>query len=269
MVFYYKGLKIVIYLLGMRETPESITIGGEEFFYEKILKDDFFSVNVLYKSESGRRYVIKLSDFRFIFGVFLRPLAQFFSRREYRIYEKVKDISGVPALGPRFGKRGYFHFFVEGITLHEYKGILPDDFFNNLKEIIDEVHRRRIFYLDLNKLGNIIVGTDNKPYLIDFQVSIYFKPIKWFLVGRVIDWIFNKLIREDIYHLYKHKKRFRPDLITPEELSFTKRTGFNKWYNMLFGQPYRKVKRMIYPSGSNEIIWYKWRKVKDKSKTMP
>ncbi|QWR77736.1 hypothetical protein [Candidatus Magnetomonas plexicatena] len=253
----------------MRETPESITIAGEEFLYEKILKDDFFSVNVLYKSESGLRYVLKLSDFRFIFGIFLRPLAQFFSRREYTIYEKVKDITGVPTLGPRFGKRGYYHLFAEGVTLHEYKGILPDDFFANLKEIIDEIHRRRIFYLDLNKLGNIIVGTDNKPYLIDFQVSIYFKPIKLFFVGRIIDWIFNKLIREDIYHLYKHKKRFRPDLITDYELSLTKRTGFNKWYNLLFGQPYRKLKRLIYPSGSNEIIWYKWRRIKDKSKTMP
>ncbi|MEO5356353.1 MAG: hypothetical protein H7844_03525 [Nitrospirae bacterium YQR-1] len=252
----------------MRDFPKSITIEGREFFYEKILKDDFFSVNVLYRSGEGIRYVLKLSDFRFIFGVLLRPLAQFFSRREYRIYEKVGDIAGVPKLGPRYGKRGYFHLFIEGVTLHEFKGTLPDDFFDNLKGIIEEVHRRRIFYLDLNKLGNIIVATEGRPYLIDFQISMYFRPLKG-ITGRFVDWIFNSLIREDIYHLYKHKKRFRSDQMTPDEFELAKRTGFNKWYNLLFGQPYRKVKRLIYPSGSNEIIWYKWKRIKDKSKRMP
>ncbi|MBF0457426.1 MAG: hypothetical protein HQK99_05985 [Nitrospirae bacterium] len=248
--------------------PSQVEINGEVFMYEKILKDDFFSVNVLYKNGGGVRYVLKLSDFRFIFGILLRPLAMFFSRREYGIYKKVDGIEGVPPLGPRFGMRGYFHRFAEGTTLHEFGGTLPEDFFDGLMTIIKQLHQRRIFYLDLNKLGNIIVGEDSRPYLIDFQVSIYFRPLPWIL-GIISGRIFDSLIREDIYHIYKHKKRFQPQLMTAHELSLARRTGFNSWYNRLWGAPYRKIKRLIYPSGSNEIIWYKWKKMKNKDKRMP
>ena len=254
----------------MRTYPDEILIKNDLYKYEKILKDDFFSVNVLYRSDAGIRYVLKLSDFRFIFGLFLRPVAAFFSRREYRIYRMVEDIKGVPELGPRYGRRGYFHRFVEGRTLHEIprKGPLPDDFFDNLKKIIKEVHKRRIFYLDLNKLGNIILGDDNLPYLIDFQVSIFFKKRSG-LWGLLNDFLLNSLIKEDIYHLYKHKKRFMRDAMSNEELLLARRSRFNEWYDRLWGTPYRKVKRLIYPKGSNETIWFKWKKMKDKKQRMP
>ncbi|MBI4859316.1 MAG: hypothetical protein HY815_03515, partial [Candidatus Riflebacteria bacterium] len=87
-------------MFGFRTYPDQTTIDGELYRYEKILKEDFFSVNVLYKADSGKRYVLKLSDFRFIFGIFLRPLAMLVSRHEYRIYSMVADIPGVPRLGP-------------------------------------------------------------------------------------------------------------------------------------------------------------------------
>ncbi|MBF0516238.1 MAG: hypothetical protein HQK97_03830 [Nitrospirae bacterium] len=251
-----------------KQYPSQVEINGDVMSFEKVLKEDFFSVNVLYRNSGGVRYVLKLSDFRFILGVLLRPLAVFFSRREYDIYKRVNGIEGIPPLGPRFGLRGYLHHFAEGTTLHEFKGQLPEDFFDALRAIIDQIHQRRIFYLDLNKLGNIIVGQDMRPYLIDFQVSIYFRPLPGFL-GRITNSILQSLIREDIYHIYKHKKRFQPQLMTPEELSLAIRTGFNSWYNRLWGAPYRKIKRLIYPSGSNEIIWYKWKKMKDKDKRMP
>jgi RIO-like serine/threonine protein kinase len=253
----------------MRNYPGQMTIENDLYYYEKILKDDFFSVNVLYRSsnEGGKKYVLKLSDFRFIFGWLFFPFAVYMSRREYKIYSMVKDIQGIPKLGPKYGLRGYFHEFIEGRTLHELAShkefLLPDDFFARLKAIVDEIHRRRIFYMDLNKHGNIIISDDGSPYLIDFQISLY--------LGRrnfLCDRLFNFFIREDIYHIYKHKKRFRPDLMTEEEKELARRTKLGKGFNLFFGRPYRKVKRLIYPAGSNEIIWYKWKKMKDKSKRM-
>ena len=254
----------------MRGYPEQILIQGEPFHFEKILKDDFFSVNVLYKNREGVRYVLKLSDFRFFLGRLLRPLAMFFSWREYRIYRKLEGIEGIPALGPRLGRRGYFHKYVEGKTLHELEqgGTLPDDFFPKLRNIISQVHERRIFYLDLNKRGNIILGEDMQPHLIDFQICLFIGKRRG-LAGLIADRVFNGLIREDIYHLFKHKRHFQPHLMTEEELGLAKRTGFNEWLNRYIGSPYRKVKRLIYPHGSNEIVWYKWKKMTDRSKRMP
>ncbi len=254
----------------LRAYPMQATIHGETYHYERILKDDFFSVNVLYKNDRGQRYVLKLSDFRFILGLLFRPLAMLMSRHEYKIYSMLADLEGVPELGPRYGLRGYYHGFVEGKTLHELpKGTpLPEDFFDRLQALIAKLHARRIFYLDLNKQGNIILGDDGRPYLIDYQICMHFKPRQGWL-GRRLDRIFRHLIQEDIYHLYKHKKRFQPERISQEELKLTQRSSLAKKYDRFFGRPYRKIKRLIYPSGSNEIIWYKWKKMKDQVKRMP
>jgi hypothetical protein len=255
----------------MREYPDKVVINGETFHFEKVLKDDFFSVNVLYKNQSNVRYVLKLSDFRFLLGPILRPLATFFSRREYKIYKRLEGIDGIPALGPTFGRRGYFHRYIEGKTLHEMVpgNPFPETFFPKLMALISQIHERRVFYLDMNKRGNIIYGEDMQPYLIDFQVSLYFKKRNG-LRGRISDRIFKGLIREDIYHFYKHKMDFQTHLMTPEEwLLATTRTTFNEVIHRCLGNPYRKTKRLIYPSGSNEIIWYKWKKMKDQSKRMP
>ena len=251
----------------MRRYPKHTEINGDIYEYEKILKDDFFSVNVLYKNSNGRRFVLKLSDFRFIFGIFLRPFAAMMSSHEYKIYKMVKDLEGVPELGPRLGFRGYYHEYIEGKTLFEINdsSIIPDDFFDRLKKLIVEIHQRRIFYMDLDKKGNIILGDDGKPYLIDYQICFYFKKRPWFF-GKISDKIFRTLIREDIYHLYKQKKRFQQHLMSEQELAMVKRSRVSRAYHKYFGNWYRFLKRKIYPEGSNEIIWYKWKKEREKGK---
>lgn len=250
-------------MISGRKYPSELTIKNETYQYEKILKEDFFSINVLYRNGNGIRYVLKISDFRFLLGFLLKPFAILMSRREYRLYSMVSDLPNVPELGPRFGLRGYLHRFVEGKTLYELEKEgrfdLPDDFFDKLKALIEEIHRRRIFYLDLNKQGNVILGDNGQPYLIDYQVCIYFKHRNC-----LMDRIFTLLTKEDIYHLYKHKKNFRPDLMNGEEVKLSERTEFNKMISKYVGIPYRRIKRKIYPSGSNEIVWYKWKKMQNK-----
>jgi hypothetical protein len=245
----------------MRKFPERVAIAGKDCSYEKVLKDDFFSVNVLYKDPGGVRYVLKLSDFRFVGGFLFRPFASLMSKREYRMYQRVADMEGVPELGPRFGLRGYFHRFVEGKTLFECDdgSWIQDDFFDKLKGILEELHRRRIYYADFNKRGNIIKGDDGNPYLIDFQISLYFKKREG-AFGKFCDKVFEALIKEDFYHFVKHKHRFKTHLVTEDENAMGRRSGFNTLFESLFGRPYRKVKRLIYPAGSNEVVWYKWNK---------
>jgi hypothetical protein len=40
----------------MEKLPDSTIINGEEFYFEKILKRDFFSINLLYKNKNEVRY---------------------------------------------------------------------------------------------------------------------------------------------------------------------------------------------------------------------
>jgi hypothetical protein len=271
----------------MSAYPPCVTIHGEEYSFQRLLKDDFFSLNILYTNLRDESYVLKLSDFRFVGGWLFRPLAAWISRREYTIYQMVADISGVPALGPRYGTRGYLHRFIEGSTLHEIerriiencqvvagdpsfatqKTLLSPDFFEQLNTIVREVHRRRIFYVDLNKRGNIVCSTEGKPYLIDFQICLHI-PTRQGWLGGLTEKIFQRLKREDLYHLYKHKKTFQPQLVTEQERGLAQRSTLNKRYRQLLWRPYILLKRLIYPHGSNETIWYKWKKEKDQSPRM-
>lgn len=250
----------------MRNYPPSIVINGQDYAYEKILKEDFFSVNVLY-GHAGDRYVLKLSDFRFIFGILLRPLAMLMSAHEFAIYSRIADIEGIPELGPRLGRRGYLHHFIPGRTLNELaelpraqrQEVLPRDFFERLGKTLTAVHARRIFYADLDKRGNVILGDDGRPWLIDFQICIYFSPGSgpW---GRFKDRLLARLCGEDVYHLYKQKRRYQPQLLSPQEATLATRTGFSRQFNRWFGTPYRRLKRLLYPQGSNDLIWYKWKR---------
>jgi len=132
--------------------PFKVTVLGQDYAFHSILKDDFFSLNILYTNSANEGYVLKLSDFRFLFGWVLRPLAAWISKREYSMYRRVAHISGIPTLGPRYGPRGYLHRYIEGKTLHECqrgKQDLPRDFFDQLSSIVAEVHHCRIFYADL------------------------------------------------------------------------------------------------------------------------
>ena len=250
--------------------PRQVNIHGQVFTFHSILKDDFFSLNILYTHPSHGAYVLKLSDFRFVCGWIFRPLAAWISKREYGIYQKVQDISGVPDLGPRYGSRGYFHEYIAGKTLYECheRHDLPSDFFGQLLAIIDQVHQRRIFYADLNKRGNIICSTTGKAYLIDFQICVPFKS-RTGQLGVWGDRIFDALMKEDQYHVFKHKKFFQPELMSPEEHVIGQRSSLNQWYGRWIWRPYVAIKRLIYPHGSNETIWYKWKQEKDQSLRMP
>ena len=242
--------------------PESVEIDGDKYELERVLKEDFFSVNGLYINKEGRRYVLKVSDFRFLCGFLFRPLAIFCSRHEHHMYTILQDIPGAPKAGPRVGRRGFLHEFVEGKTLFDVEEenlTLPDGFFDELLVIVEAIHDRYVIYLDLNKRGNIILGTDNKPHLIDFQISINFRGFG-FLMGWLKRPLFRTLAREDIYHVYKHKRNMTPDQMREHEWELSHRSKANARMARLIGDPYRKLKRKIYPSESNDTVWYKWRK---------
>ena len=56
--------------------------------------------------------------------------------------------------------------------------------------------------------------------------------------------------------------------MTEAELQLAQRSTLNTRYRRLLWQPYIVLKRLIYPHGSNETIWYKWKKEKDQSPRM-
>lgn len=250
--------------------PKEAVIDGKTYHFERILREHFFSLNVLYRNSGGKRYVLKLCACRFVLGLPVRLPARLMSQQEYHIYSMLADLEGVPKLGPRYGRCGHFHEYVEGTALHELPADaeLPEDFFDRLRALFDQVHSRRIVYLDLDRKGNIILSDDGRPYLVDFQACLHLK-VRGGWLGRFSAWLFDTLAPQAIYHIYKHKKHFQPHLMTDEELKAAERTGLIRKYDRYIGRFYRSLKRGISPKGSNRIIWYKRRKTKDRSCRTP
>lgn len=253
-----------------RDYPMKVEIGGVVYEYERILKDDFFSVNVLFRSSSGKRQVLKISDFRFILGWIFRPLACVMNGHEFKMYRRLGGIQGIPSAGPRIGRRAFYHEFVEGKTLFEVgkNAQLPPGFFDRILDMMRSIHAQGVIYLDSNKAGNYIVGDDGKPYLIDFQISLNFGRLDGFWRG-IKRRCFAALKREDIYHVYKLKRRFQKQAMRPEEWALAERSSSARFMARFVGNPYRRIKRLVYPKGSNETVWFKWKRERDQAQRMP
>jgi hypothetical protein len=95
----------------------------------------------------------------------------------------------------------------------------------------------------MNKRNNIIVGTDGKAYLIDFQISLYFEPKPWLFKS------FKKCLQKafqnaDLYHLFKHKRRLSPETLRPEEEGISRPNPLIEMHRCI-ANPYHRVRRKL------------------------
>jgi len=159
-----------------------------------------------------------------------------------RFYSALRDVPAVPALLGQIGLTGFVHDYVFGRPLSKHHSI-PDGFFDDLKQLLDELHRRNIAYVDTNKPENILLGEDARPHLIDFQISWDLRDFgDWWLTRLIL----RRLQREDGYHTLKHKSRLRPDQVRDDERQYVGRTSglirLHRWLT----KPYFKLRRSTF-----------------------
>lgn len=205
--------------LGKAGLPGALDIAGRRYRLTRSVKHDFFAATAFYADDAGHTVVLKIGRTADFAGVPLRWLGRLICRREVRFYRALRDVPNVPRLLGTVDDTGFVHEFVPGRPLDRRLPV-PDGFFAALEALLDEVHRRDIAYVDTNKPQNILLGDDGQPHLIDFQISYGLHDF-----GR--SWLSRRLLRhfqhEDRYHVLKHKKRMRPDELTPEEVERAKR----------------------------------------------
>ena len=160
----------------------------------------------------------RLGDF---LGIPLKWLGRCLINHEKFVLKKLQGENGVPRFIAEFGSNGLIYEYIEGHTLDEGPEV-PDDFFERLEDLLSRIHDRRIAYVDMNKRGNIILGSDGCPRLIDFQISWFF--CRSFLGSRRLpDFLLDIFRRADFYHLNKHKRRLRGDLMSTQEITQSRR----------------------------------------------
>lgn len=203
-----------LYALAGGKLPASVTCGGREFTLVSTFKHDFFAATGLYRDAQGLA-VLKLNRANDLCGLPLRWIGRFLGQREARLYRIAAGLPGVPTLIGTVGDTGFMHTYVAGRPL-ERREWVPDRFFPELRTLLAALHARHVAYVDLNKRENVLVGDDGRPYLIDFQISLHMPPVGWRGL-RPMRWLLARFQRADIYHYLKHKRRSRPDLLTPDD----------------------------------------------------
>ena len=231
-----------MHALGKEGLPRQFTLDGTRYYLTLPVKHDFFAATGFYEDAGGTRVVLKMSRTQDFAGVPLEWLGKWLCRREMRFYNKLSDLPNVPPVLGTVGKTGFVHAFVEGRPLSKDRPV-PDGFFDQLGALLDTLHARGIAYVDTNKPENILLGDDGRPHLIDFQIS-------WD-VEELIDTSLNRsflqrLHRADVYHLLKHKKRLRPDEMTPEEMERSERKGGLIRTHRFVTKPYFLLRRTTF-----------------------
>jgi serine/threonine protein kinase len=228
--------------LGRGGLPSELSVAGRAYRLAKVLKHDFFAATGLYESADGRA-ILKLGRRGRLFGVPMTWLGRLLTRHELRLYRYFDDLPGIPRVLCEYGDNGFVHVYVEGHELRKGER-LADDFFPQLAALLDQVHARDAAYVDLEKCENIIVGDDGRPYLIDFQISWHW-PAERGGRTRPTRWILQVLQRSDAYHLLKHWRRFRPDQMSEEQLTASRRPPiWIAWHRLLF-RPFTLLRRRI------------------------
>lgn len=233
-----KRLRRDMYACGEVGLPKQIFCQERAWQLDTVFKHDFFACTGRYQCEQTQELIVlKINRLRPFLYIPLASIGRFLCEREMNVLKQLQDIEQVPQLIKPYGRNGFIYRYIEGKSLDE-KPELPDDFFDQLENVLTAIHQQNVCYMDMNKRGNILIGTDNKPYIIDFQISL-FLPAKW------CNGLKEKFRREDLYHLFKHKRRLRPDLLTQDERASSKRTSRLISAHRVIAKPFQKVRRSI------------------------
>jgi len=230
------------YALYEPDMPSEVTLGGKTYQWLKTFKHDFFAATGLYRHDDDQ-VVVKIYRCRRFFGLPMRWVGRLMVRHETRLYKLLERIDGIPDFVGLVGPTGFAHKYVPGGPLRRFS-MVDDLFFDRLETILEQIHARRAAYVDLDKAENVLLGEDGKPHLIDFQIS-YAPRIKLPPIKQIENFILGQLQLEDRYHLGKHKRRIRPDLLTTQQHAATYKRSLPIRLHRVISKPYFALRRFL------------------------
>ncbi len=250
------------YACGDVGLPEQIACLGGQYVLEEVLKHDFHAATGLYRKRelkvsswrseddfrpstsrftSPVRLICKINRRMHFCFVPLGLFGRLLTHSEVCNLRRCEGIPEVPQVLARLDSHTYVYEYIEGRSLSE-KPPLPADFFDQLLTAIQKVHARRLVHLDLHKPGNILVDTEGRPHIIDFQISQYIAD--WCLVSRRLSGRFRRWLQSyDLYHIYKHKRRLQPQLLTEAEARLSYNHSLGLEIQRAIARPYKRIRR--------------------------
>ncbi len=236
--FLSRRLRSDMYACGEAGLPTSIRCCGRDWRRQATFKHDFFACTGRYVCrETGEKIVLKMNRVQPFMGIGLRWVGRFLRDREVRVMRELREVEQTPELLCSFGECGLVYRYVPGKSLDEDPP-LPHNFFFMLERLTGEIHERGVCHMDMNKRGNILLGSDGRPHVIDFQLALCLPGLIWRPIRKALQ-------GSDFYHLLKHKRRFRADLMKPYEWAVVRRKSALIRMHRRIATPFRRVRRRV------------------------
>jgi hypothetical protein len=131
----------------------------------------FANPDVLELELAGERLVVK--DFAPRSALVRATLGRWIARREQRAWRALADHAGVPRWAGAIDALAFAVEHRAGRPLsRSVARETPPSFFAQLERAIDEMHARGVVHLDLRHQGNVLVGDDGAPVIVDFGSAL-------------------------------------------------------------------------------------------------
>jgi RIO-like serine/threonine protein kinase len=163
--------------------------------------------------ERGTTAIIK--DFH-CNGFFYRNIVgRFLVWREAKAYRRLNGLEGVPAFFRTIKGLALVVEEIQGADIETLNcfGSLDEGFYNNLKVLINNIHKRGLVHCDLKRAPNIMKGDDGKPYIVDWAAAISMSEFRLFPLRL----IYRRFLHDDLNAVTKLKLKYRPDSVSQEE----------------------------------------------------
>lgn len=187
-----------------------------------------------------RRIIVK--DFRHSDLLFRLIVGPILIRREYGALRKLMGVTGIPGLVGRIDRYALAIEHVPGVSLDRTpQPKLPDDFYADLRRVIDDMHARGVAHCDLRSRGNVMLSEDGRPYVIDFAACVF--------RGRGLNpffkWLFGQFVLADRNAVLRIKQRLSPQLVSDDEKTELATPLPFERPARVFGETVRKITRKL------------------------
>ena len=171
----------------------------------------------------GQSFLIKRTN---KIGVFTRRVSEHFIQHEYKIYQRLEGIAGIPKCYGLSDDGSLILEYIDGDSYREKEYTLEnrDQFFVDLLALILSIHEVGVSHGDLKRKDNILIGEKNQPYLIDFGAAMSLNSKNQFIKR----WLYNFSKQTDLNAWIKHKYFRQYDGITKDDLAYYSSSKLDK-----------------------------------------
>jgi len=163
----------------------------------------------------------------------VRKARQATLEREHSAYQRLGGVVGVPACYAFLDGRYLVMEFIDGVPFREATWQDRDSWFAGLLGTIRAFHERGVSHGDLKSKANMLVGLDQKSYVIDFGTTFLYKEGLHPFNNRLFE--YSK--RLDINAWVKHKYFGRYKDASPEDQELLRYSKLEYLVRRLRGRP--------------------------------